>query len=133
MHWSSLLLAGRGVRVARGCALPCLVAAICSNGQAGAQTKGAIAQPASVVTYVEDSSNFPNPERGFYRQRTPLWLGTDRSPLASSDLATFRAEGITVLRAYYVIDEFRDAPLSAEMLAALEADFATVRAAGLKV
>jgi hypothetical protein len=110
MHWS-----------ARALALLCLAAAVSS------------AQPAGLVTYSEDSSNFPNPERGFYRQRAPMWLGTDRSGLASSDLATFRAEGITVLRAYYIIDEFRDAPLSAEMLAALDADFATVRAAGLKI
>ena len=105
----------------RALALLCLAAALSA------------AQPTGLVTYSEDSSNFPNPERGFYRQRAPLWLGTDRFALASSDLATFRGEGITVLRAYYVIDEFRDAPLSAEMLAALEADFATVRAAGLKM
>ena len=90
---------------------------------------------ASVQTifYAEDTSDFPNPERGFYRQLTPMWLGTVRTPLNAQALAQYRTEGISVLRAYYLIDEFRDSPLSADALTAIAADFSAVRAAGIKM
>jgi hypothetical protein len=85
------------------------------------------------ITYQEDTSNFPNPERGFYRQLTPMWTGEARFPLNATTLAAYRSEGITLLRAYYLIDEFRSTPLSTAALNAISADLAAVRTAGIKI
>lgn len=105
-------------------------------GPAPPQGSGKGTSPPSAwqhVTYAPSEENFPNPERGFYRQSSPLWLDTDRFPLTASGLRLYRDEGISLIRAYYVIDEFRDAPLSAEALDAIAADFQAVRQSGLKV
>jgi len=81
----------------------------------------------------DDGVNFPNPERGFYHQQAPMWRDSVVTPLNATQLAAYRAEGVTVLRAYYVIDEFRDAPLPPSTLTAIAADFASVRQAGIKI
>ena len=86
------------------------------------------------LTYTPSSENFPNPERGFLRSpHPPLWLGTERSPLQEATLRSYRNEGISLVRAMYVIDEFRDSPLPQATLDAIAADFAAVRAAGIKI
>jgi hypothetical protein len=79
------------------------------------------------VTYSEETSNFPNPERGFYHQLTPMWTGTARFPLNATTLATYRSEGISLLRAYYLIDEFGSSAISSNALAAVSADLSAVR------
>src|SRR5262245_34947114 len=61
--------------------------------------------------YAPSAENFPNPERGFYHQAMPLWLGTKRYPQNAADLRAMRDEGISLVRWYFVIDEYRDAPL----------------------
>jgi hypothetical protein len=92
------------------------------------------ADSTSVVrTYVPDGSDFTNPERGFYKSFAPFFLNTQRQPLRNSGLTTLRAQGITVIRAYYVIDEFLAGPLSPVFLAAATDDLAAVREAGLKI
>jgi hypothetical protein len=89
----------------------------------------------AVVTreYAPTDEDFANPERGFYRQYTPFWTGTTRRPLSSQSLAKVRQERISLVRAYFVIDEFRDAPLSREALQSIAADLDAVRQAGLKI
>ena len=100
----------------------------------GGDAERLLAQSASqLVTYIPSAENFPNPERGFYRQRLPFGLGNERYPLDSGALASFRAEGITLIRAYYVIDEFRITRLPAAALDAIGSDFLAVRQAGLKI
>ena len=94
----------------------------------------AAAPPGSqTITYGEDIGNFPNPERGFYHRWDPMWTGTQRRPINSVTVGNYRAEGITMVRAMYVIDEFRDSPLSADALAAITADLAAIRQAGAKI
>jgi hypothetical protein len=118
----------------------CVVVA-CALGAAGAAPDRAVrgaarqAEPTAThtVTYQEDSTSFPNPERGFYRQLTPMWTGTARFPLNATTLAAYRSEGITLLRAYYLIDEFRSQPLSTAALDAIRADLSAVRTAGIKI
>lgn len=85
------------------------------------------------VQYAASNENFPNPERGFYRQLSPFNLGTFRNPLDAATLRRYRDEGISILRAYYIIDEFRNTPFPADALTALNADFAAVRSAGIKI
>jgi hypothetical protein len=99
-----------------------------SSQDAGPSDLGALA-----VTYSPSDENFPNPERGFYRQFNAFDTGTVRRPLDARTLAAFRVEGITLVRVYYVIDEFRNAPLSRAALDAIDADFVAVRQAGLRI
>jgi len=89
--------------------------------------------PPRSVTYAVTDDNFPNPERGFYRQHMPFGLGTQRAPLDARALESLRREGLSLVRAYYVLDEFREAPISREALRAIDADMAAVRFAGLKI
>lgn len=78
-------------------------------------------------------SGFPNPERGFYDQDAPLWLNLERSPQDVNTLRALRGQGISMLRWYFLIDEFRSAPLTDDVLAYIRAQFAAAREAGMKV
>ncbi|MFN3267289.1 MAG: DUF935 family protein [Deinococcales bacterium] len=84
-------------------------------------------------TYLESTENFPNPERGFYQQFAPMWLGTSKNPLSSSQLAKARLEGVSVLRLYFLLDEFVQQDISTEALAFIEAQFLMARNAGMKL
>src|SRR6516162_1916281 len=85
---------------------------------------------AAVALAADD--NFPNPERGFYVQisynRGP---GTLR-PLDPAVLRRARDNGMSLVRMYWVISDFRDQPLSPVLLDRVRADFAAARAAGVK-
>jgi hypothetical protein len=85
------------------------------------------------IVYETSAENFPNPERGFYHQYTPLWIGDERYPQDIDNLRAMRDEGISLLRWYFLIDEYRVAPLDEDVLAFIAAQFATAREAGMKV
>ncbi|MCS6871817.1 MAG: DUF4832 domain-containing protein [Anaerolineae bacterium] len=93
----------------------------------------ASAQTFDVVTYQPSDANFPNPERGFYIQRAPLWRQSERIPLGPNDLAAARAQGISLIRTYYVLERYRDRPLDSAVFEALNADMNLLRANGFKV
>lgn len=78
-------------------------------------------------------SGFPNPERGFYDQDAPLWLNLERSPQDANTLRALRGQGISMLRWYLLIDEFRTGPFTDEVLAYFRSQFAAARDAGMKV
>jgi hypothetical protein len=103
---------------------------ICMAGPASASTSSVIQ-----VTFNQDAldTGFPNPERGFYDQDAPLWLNLERSPQNVDSLRALRDRGISMLRWYFIIDEFRSAPFNDEALAYVRAQFAAARQAGLKV
>ena len=79
------------------------------------------------------AENFSNPERGFYQQENPMWLGTQRDGLSADALTKLRGEGISTLRLYFLIDEFRDSAISTEALNFITAQFNTARGAGVKL
>jgi hypothetical protein len=87
------------------------------------------------LTFAADAvdSGFPNPERGFYDQDAPLWVDLERSPQDAETLRAWREQGITMLRWYFVIDEFRSSPISDETLDYVHAQFVLAREAGMKV
>jgi hypothetical protein len=88
---------------------------------------------AAAATYAPSGDNFPNPERGFYVQTA---YNPERGQTRSLDPAMLRRareNGMSLLRMYWVLSEFRDAPLSSAMLDRVRADFATARAAGVKI
>jgi hypothetical protein len=91
------------------------------------------AAPSTRLWYAPDEADFANPERGFYYQDTPLWLGTEYIPQQLEELQALRAEGISLLRWYFVIDEFRQRPLDEPTLVYLDQQLDPVRRAGLKV
>lgn len=85
------------------------------------------------VTYAASDENFANPERGFYRQFLAFDLGSVRRPLSAGSLRSLRDEGISIIRVYFVIDEFRDGPISRDALDEIAADLTEVRQAGVKI
>lgn len=90
-------------------------------------------QAVRVVHYDASRESFPNPERGFYGWANSMWIGPELHPVAATDLKKLRTRGITLVRMYYVMDEFRDGPLSQAALERMQLDFDAVREAGLKV
>ena len=86
------------------------------------------------TTYRASDENFPNPERGFYYQ-TSYTTRTGQAPgsLNAGQLRKWRDSGISLIRMYYVLSEFRDAPLSVAVLAKIDADFRAIRDSGMKV
>jgi hypothetical protein len=88
---------------------------------------------ARVVSYQPSAEYFPNPERGFYIQRAPLWLDGERIPITADELRGARDQGISLIRAYYLFEAYREQPLAQSVLDALADDFATLRAVGFKM
>lgn len=92
------------------------------------------------INYVEDKTDFPNPERGFY-------LASNAAPgfLQKGDLLKLRsissiksknatyATYITLIYKGYLLTDFIDKPISDKFLALIQQDFNVVRDAGLKV
>ena len=127
----------RATKVLAATAVLSLAIAMALDGGAVISARdGRVGQEAAAapvtITYQASTENFPNPERGFYRQRAPYYIGTQRYPLTAA-LRQFRSEGIALLRAYYVIDEFTATTLPQAFLDGMTSDFAAIRAAGLKI
>lgn len=93
------------------------------------------AQDTSIIIYYRPSDdNFSNPERGFYHQDAPMWLDIDRVPQSADELRELReVYHISMVRFYFLIDEFRDEPITSEALAYIQAQFDAVRDAGFKM
>jgi hypothetical protein len=85
----------------------------------------------TIVPYTPSDANFANPERGFYH-----YIETRASAPEPYDLDTLRSyredESITLLYCITYLDEFVESPISADFLAHIERNLATVREAGLK-
>ncbi|MGN6416385.1 MAG: DUF4832 domain-containing protein [Pseudobacter sp.] len=95
----------------------------------------------TMVTYTESTEDFPNPERGFYRYsetRASNYTALDLSQLrewrtgAKADGGTYSVTSSLVFR-YYVLDIFKDKPLSAAFINSVRADFNIARTAGSKL
>jgi len=87
---------------------------------------------AAAADYRATDENFANPERGFYVQ-SAYNPEASTKPVDPAMLRSARENGISLLRRYWVLSEFRDAPLSPEMLDRVREDFRIARAAGVKV
>jgi hypothetical protein len=115
----------------------------CGNATFGDPLYGVVkscyARPAAPITpgpgaisqalFTGTTADFPNPERGFYG-----WSGGDF--VTAYDAASVKATsdaGLRLLLAPVLLDSFRNADLTADWLNALNASFAKVRAAGMKV
>ena len=94
------------------------------------------------ITYKEDNADILNPERGFYipsgtnsRNYIPLdatVLKSYRQTPQHLPKATYTVNASLIYRGY-VLDNFKDKPISQEFLNNLQKDFDAVRDAGLKM
>jgi hypothetical protein len=100
---------------------------------AAARRQGPSTAFAATHVFAPTDEEIPNPERGFYRQFMPFGPGLQQVPLDDQTLAEVRREGLSLVRAYFVIDEFSGTPLSRAALDDIASAFAAVRRAGLKV
>ena len=95
--------------------------------------------PTVTTTYQGSWENFPNPERGFYKSIEPIITSENplveepSPPLQLSELQQLRNEGISTVRKYYFLAEFRDKPISQSFIDYISNDFKTARKAGVKV
>lgn len=119
--------------------LKCLIMGLVGGcllwGMLPADVPATFAQPTTItVVYDPSDENFPNPERGFYDQEALMWLDEQRSWLERETLQTLRqTEGITLMRWYFVLDEFRERPLDEQTLDFIAAQFNIARLEGYKV
>jgi hypothetical protein len=124
----------------RRAGLTALAAALAAAAVVAATTPAAATAPRpapvpTVVSYQEDESVITNPARGFYRHTETHSRadGSGWTPLTTSALEGFRAEGASqILRVVY-LERYVGADLDAALLDALTADFATARAAGVSI
>ncbi|MEM8859157.1 MAG: DUF4832 domain-containing protein [Chloroflexota bacterium] len=82
------------------------------------------------ISYQEETAFFLNPERGFFDQNAPFWFDDDRFVV---DMSGLRDERVTLIRLYFLIDEYIDQPISDESLQLIDDNFAAAREAGVKV
>jgi hypothetical protein len=94
-----------------------------------------ILEATSTKTYTVSFENFPNPERGFFTQNNawdkvfhPEWEG-----LPLNELRQLRSQGISLVRVYYSIPEFKGTSLSQEFLTSFAQNLSDARSAGVKL
>ena len=84
----------------------------------------------TIINYSADSTNFPNPERGFLNQICEF---PNSTALTASTLQTMRQKGFTIVRIYYQIGSFRDSPMSESFLTRIQNELDLVRENGFKM
>lgn len=83
-------------------------------------------------TYTPDNSNFPNPERGFYRYTDTY--GDNVQPLTVLQLNQIRnTTQQSLIFRYFVLNTFTGSPISNSFLTSIHNDFNIIRQAGFKV
>lgn len=103
---------------------------------------------AATVSFLADTSNFTNPERGFAPDIDPPWptqitwgfqdcvkynWTAWTSALDETTLRSWRSQGYSLVMIRYHIAEFRSSALSSSFISRLNADFATARKTGMKL
>jgi Domain of unknown function (DUF4832)/Domain of unknown function (DUF4874) len=98
-------------------------------------TPDELLEPQMIKTYQVSTTNFSNPERGFYVQKigwdkvlNPTW-----ESLTLGEMQQTRRDGYTLMRVYYMIPEFKGKSLSQEFLDTFRQDFKDARTAGIKL
>jgi hypothetical protein len=106
----------------------CLLCFYCLfNYQASAQT--------STVNYQIDNTDFPNPERGFYKhEETTDFINDNVSPqLNLASLINYRNGGRTLVLRLFYLTKYKNAAIAANYLTGIQNDLNTARQAGIKL
>jgi hypothetical protein len=77
---------------------------------------------AKTQVYVPDTNGFANPERGLYVQ----------ADISAGTLKSARDQGMSLIRVYYRLDDWRASALPAAFLNRLENEAALLRQGGMK-
>lgn len=80
------------------------------------------------ITYTVSPELFPNPERGFYRH-----IGQPMGGIDEQELKALPEANISLILRVYYLDDFRNRPLTQEIINKLESEFNTIRKAGVKL
>lgn len=89
------------------------------------------AQTTTNVTYTASSENFSNPERGLYKHTETH--STGYSSLSQSTLTSYRtSQNISLILRVFYLENFRNSAISQDYLNKVQADFNTIRNAGIK-
>ncbi|MDF1573529.1 MAG: DUF4832 domain-containing protein [Bacteroidales bacterium] len=97
-----------------------------------------VAGQTSVITYTGTEAELPNPERGWYDQYTThsggASLGTTYNTISTEELRNKREnDNMTLVLRLFMLHQFLEDPdVSAEYISNVQADFDTIRAAGMK-
>ncbi|GAA5064447.1 hypothetical protein HNP84_006930 [Thermocatellispora tengchongensis] len=84
----------------------------------------------TTVTYTPSTAAFANPDRGLYHHTGDC----DKNDFSLATLQDYRAgQHISLVMCVFYLSEYRDAPIGQAALDQLQQQFATVRAAGLKM
>ena len=92
----------------------------------------AVAAQGQNQTYVANTANFPNPDRGFYHYSSS-GTSTTYSALSASTLSAYRTQNISMVHRTFYLNQFVTTPISDAYLANMQADFNAIRNAGLKI
>lgn len=99
----------------------------------------------ATLFYQPDTSNFPNPERGYFSAFTPPWpsgMTVDEweqreqswtPPLDAAMMMENRANGVTLHAMRYHLAMFRESEISDDFIARLDSDFEQARTLGVKI
>jgi hypothetical protein len=87
--------------------------------------------PGVTVNFQEDTSNFANPERGFYFAH--VMSASSPRVIDSTNIQRMKNEGITIFKRIYLLDTFRGSSISSSYLDWIQRDLDVVRSNGLKV
>lgn len=82
------------------------------------------------VNYQASSAIFSNPERGFMHTYSTL---SDNNSLNATTLAALRDRNVSIFLRVIYLQDYKDQPISAEKLAAIQSDMEKVRNEGLKI
>ncbi|RZJ32983.1 MAG: DUF4832 domain-containing protein [Flavobacterium sp.] len=85
----------------------------------------------TTVNYTASTAEIANPERGFYNHEETHSTGYDALSQSSMTNARINDKYTLILRIFY-LDSFMNSPISSDYLANMQADFAKIRAAGIK-
>lgn len=86
----------------------------------------------NIILYERSEENFPNPERGFFIAIQPLGNDTFK-PLQLSQLKRLRKQNMSLVRRIYLLEDFRDKPISQSLIDLIKEDLNVVRQAGVKI
>ncbi|WP_343668040.1 DUF4832 domain-containing protein [Chitinophaga sp.] len=119
--------------------LPIILLAVACDKTSGGDSN--VAKDSTTITYTASTEDFPNPERGFYRYSETTV--DNFTALDATTLATYKSGATpsggsfsvmsTLVFRYFIMSGYTGKSLPATFLTNLTKDFATARAAGVKL
>jgi Domain of unknown function (DUF4832)/Domain of unknown function (DUF4874) len=112
-----------------------LILSLTACNATGGVNPGNESLEATARKYVESSSFFPNPERGWHIPLDPIFTTNETAPpLTLEQVRGYRHEGKTLVRKYYLLYNYKNGPIEQSYLdEQLIHDLAIAREGGIKL